>query len=53
MSEEVSDITNEVRILNNLRRIDKHLFTIKIGVFIIAICALSFALIIFSGKNPF
>lgn len=40
MSEEVSDITNEVRILNNLRKIEKHLFTIKIGIIIIAMCAL-------------
>jgi hypothetical protein len=40
MNEKESDITNEVRILNNLRRIDKHLLSIKIGVFIIAMCAL-------------
>jgi len=32
-----SEISNEERILNNLRRIEKHTFGIKIGIFIIAI----------------
>ena len=30
-----SEISNEERILNNLRRIEKHTFGIKIGIFII------------------
>ena len=43
MNEKESDITNEVKILDNLERIDNHLFFIKMiallqcGVFIITI----------------
>ena len=43
MNEKESDITNEVKILDNLQKIDNHLFTIKMltllqcGVFIITI----------------
>ena len=39
MNEKESEITNEVRILNNLRRIEKHTFGIKIGIFLIIIQA--------------
>jgi hypothetical protein len=48
MNEKESDITNEVKILDNLERIDNHLFFIKMiallqcGVFIITICALPY-----------
>ena len=40
IDEKESDISNEERILNKLRRIEKHTFGIKIGIFIIAMCAL-------------
>ena len=38
----VSEKSNEERILNSLQKIEKHLFTIKIGVFMILFYALLF-----------